>query len=367
MRSLAAVALVSAGLLACSDDPPGSKHGGIINGVVDLGDPAVVALLAGDQPFCTGTVIAPGVVVTAAHCVIVDGSIVGPTAVQFGTEADGSGDTIAVEWTEPFPRWGPRLFFGDAALIGLATPTQVTPIPIRRLPIDPEVGSMMRFVGFGFAQVGATGARGTKLEGQAPLEAISPEFLVYGQVTCAGDSGGPALMVNSVGIEELVGLTSHGPATCEDYGDSFSTRVDTVAGWIDARLAVTSASCELDHRCVVGCAADPDCTCVSDGRCDQCADREDPDCALGRIGDHCDGPNSCTPGAFCVDGRCGRACTPGACPSEESCESGDGEPRLVCIPAFVPTTEGCTSSSTPLPGGLGFVILALLELRRRRR
>lgn len=351
---------------ACDPPQPGKRRGDIIYGEIDEGDPAIVALLKGGAAYCTGTVIAPRVVATAAHCLVQSGAVVLPEAIAIGTRAATPDRTIAVTWAEPHPSWNARYYFGDAALVGLAEDAGVEPVAIRRAPLDEVVGDELRFVGYGVSVEGGQGETGTKMMGAAPLDHVTPEFAIYGQVTCSGDSGGPALAIRD-GREELVGITSHGPRYCADLGDSYSTRVDTIAGWIDERLD-GHGTCEADRRCTAGCATDPDCRCVADGRCDACDNATDPDCTLARAGAACEGSGSCESGAFCVDGRCALACDPvlsGVCSSEEECAAGtEGEEREVCLPIVVPDTGGCGVAGG---GGViaGLAIGAAIARRRR--
>src|SRR5262245_20169914 len=54
--------------LACSP-PPEQQDGAIIAGTRDSQDPAVVAIVRDGSPHCTGTLVAPDAILTAAHCV----------------------------------------------------------------------------------------------------------------------------------------------------------------------------------------------------------------------------------------------------------------------------------------------------------
>ena len=57
------------GEIAGDDLDVGTLDTSVINGTVDNGDPAVVMLRASQGGYCTGTLVSPTVVVTAAHCV----------------------------------------------------------------------------------------------------------------------------------------------------------------------------------------------------------------------------------------------------------------------------------------------------------
>ncbi len=361
--------VLAAALLGGCDEPPGKKPGEIINGQRDEGDLAVVALLHADgSPYCTGTLIAPQVVITAAHCIAIDDKVEMPAKVAFGTDARNPIATIDVAWAEPHPHYGGRTYFNDAALVGLAQESDVPPLPFRRAPLGPgDLARTLRFVGFGLTEEKTAG---TKMQGSTALKALEPEFLIYGQVTCNGDSGGPAFLDNGAGVEELVGLTSHGPLSCSAYGDSYSTRVDSVSQWVESRIVTPCATCQLDGRCLQGCPEDPDCSCPSNGICSECTAREDPDCALGGLDDACEGAGTCAPGAFCVEGLCLRACDPdrlGSCSTTEVCATGNGEPRAVCFTerSLEPLVVGCSSGR----GGSALVpcLVALLLMWPRRR
>ena len=64
--TLAALALVGCALDPVDSPALGRDELAIVDGEADTADPAVVALTTGGQQFCTGTLVSPRVVVTAA-------------------------------------------------------------------------------------------------------------------------------------------------------------------------------------------------------------------------------------------------------------------------------------------------------------
>ncbi len=300
----------------------------ILGGTRTTGDPAVVALVRGDAVVCTGTVVAPGAVVTAAHCVISgEGALRAPDRIELSGGETPDGQQLAPAWVATHPGYHHRYFLEDIAIIGLAEDAVIPPIaPASRAP-----SGTLRLVGFGLDE--PSGSAGVKRTASTPLIGADLFSLVHAPLTCHGDSGG-AVLAWIDGAERLVGVVSHGPAICGDaQGTAFATRVDVVADWLDELLAA-EPSTGPDGRCVLADPSDPDCTCVSDGRCQTCPDRVDPDCGFAPLGARCDAEAPCERGAVCVGGACELRCSPGAhgCPLGLTCV--ELQPELTaCMPA----------------------------------
>jgi V8-like Glu-specific endopeptidase len=375
----------------------------IVGGSVDAGDPAVVHVeVAG--AICSGALIAPTVVLTAAHCVIPgeSGTVsVGPAEGAF-TETASIVDAIAYRYYDGQGT-------ADLGLLRLDAPLSPAPLTYRRVLV-PALDEV-RVVGYGRTQPDESGSAGTKHEVTLAVHAMDGPLLVVGTAddnTCTGDSGGPALVDLGDG-EEIVAVVSFGDPGCR--GDARLARVDLFAGFVDAVVAAWTAigpldPCDLDGACTDGCArADLDCpidgpagvTCEDaldcDGRrcvaapedasarfcsiaCDPDADGADCPPPLGRcldgacvyagetpgvIGAACDDDDTCRSGICDLHaGSCAAPCgAGGACPDGFTCAPvGAGD---ACT---VPDGGCCSTGGDP---GVALVLLPWLRRRAKRR
>lgn len=232
---------------ACAADPVEQLDDGIANdeqsiigGTTDTGDPSVLAVFvhapgATSGSLCTGTVIGPHTVLTAAHCV-------SPAVVGSGQVFELlSGTTIALPGiVASSTTFDPafdinNLFAGHD--IGIIHTTNA--LPFASVGIAPVSFALpVRLVGYG-SNTHANAGTGTKRQVTTGIVAASAVLIQDGNSnmqTCHGDSGGPAFQ--TVGAAQVVvGVTSFGQdasPTSVCFNGGFHVRVDSELAFITA-------------------------------------------------------------------------------------------------------------------------------------
>lgn len=221
------MATTGAGCIGSIEEPGGLSHRpeGIVGGDSYSGLPAVGALTVDGQMYCTGTVIAPRKVVTAAHCVV--GVSASRMKFVIGSDITHPDARIQVSQMIAHPDYDSQSIRNDIALVMLVQDAPVTPMGVLDGMDANWVGASLFFVGYGvnngYQQTGA----GLKRAVWIPISEVYPAAFRYDhdQVnTCNGDSGGPAFHLTQGGDYLLAGVTSYGDAYCTSYG--VDTRVD---------------------------------------------------------------------------------------------------------------------------------------------
>lgn len=234
VKSLVALALLSHPALAAEST--------IINGTPEPGVPAVVQILAypankSTLYTCTGTVISPTAILTAAHCVDHEASYV--YGIYFGADASAyNGQIVSYEphlkriaSTHIHPMYSRTApFLADIAVMILAEPTDVPPMLFsREAPTPALVGMPVRIIGYGQSPYGVNVNK--KLAADTVVAGLDggADTILVGDVTyrtCVGDSGGPVLQG-----DVILGVNSYSAAGCGE--PSHFRRTDWYADFID--------------------------------------------------------------------------------------------------------------------------------------
>ena len=271
-------ALLVALLVAALTPPPA---GAIVGGTTQVSDSltAPLAFIQIAEPHglagCSGTLIAPAVVMTAAHCVYETtkhGNLLGiapPSAlsVRVGSR-DVSNATLGVSvrvvavLPQPYYRWDGTHHFHDIALLALDRPLSQT--PARLAEQRPGAGKSLLIAGYGRSSTkdrrGPSQLRIGQIEAADPAtchlisEAFNPSWLfcgsassdhlvVPGGTACFGDSGGPAFASeNTAGNVVVEGVISYGSGVDCESSRSYLTLVSSERGFIDRALGTQPAA-----------------------------------------------------------------------------------------------------------------------------
>jgi V8-like Glu-specific endopeptidase len=196
----------------------------IVGGSTTTAFPAVGAIIYQGDTWCTGTVVAPRTVITAAHCV--KGFSASQMKFVIGAKVSAPTATLNVASAKFHPSYNESQLTNDIAVLTLASDAPVTPMKIVADLDASYAGDELVFVGFGASNGVQQTGYGTKRFVNMVIENISAtqfEYSTPGKNTCNGDSGGPAFLQHN-GDLYLAGVTSYGDQNCTQYG--VDTRVD---------------------------------------------------------------------------------------------------------------------------------------------
>jgi hypothetical protein len=391
-----ALAATGCGPGAVGDEVVGVLGAPIAGGELDSADLAVVGFYnVGAQSLCSGTLIAPNVVLTARHCVSPtldtasnggilcsetrSGPLALPSSFLVTTSAEINyanageylvSEVIGLPTAEPD---GSDLFCGrDVALLvlkGGMDPAVVAPVT-PRVDAPLTVGEEYSAVGYGATDDDGSGAGFRRRRDALFVECVGEacpgaiEATEWGGDTgvCHGDSGGPALDLEG----HVTGVTSRGSAGCSNpvYGDVYENRQ-----WLKDSVAYASGVGEYPAPAwTEGTTVDPGASAPVGATCAAAADCYTGLCVTRPEGSYC--TRTCTEAAPCPPGyHCAAGATAGEPPRCEAPR--DPAPAIRSAP---PPESGCMTTpgaSTgrprmPLAALVGLLLLAAGRVRVRR-
>ena len=257
LRKLSAALAGAFTALALSASPSMAVVGGSNAGPNEF--PSVSEVIIAKGFLCTGTLIAPDVVLSAGHCGSITGGagVASPASyppqlidVYIGSNKPGQGERVPVSRVIAHPSY--LLSDGyDISILKLSRASTKAPTPVSGAAEESlwAPSTMETIVGFGATEEGGD-TPDTLQKAQVPITTdaycanaydsfeaqtqICAGYPEGGVDTCQGDSGGPMFGTTAAGVRRLVGATSWGEGCARPGKPGVYARVadTTLREWI---------------------------------------------------------------------------------------------------------------------------------------
>ncbi|HEX9298328.1 MAG TPA: trypsin-like serine protease [Polyangiaceae bacterium] len=335
-------------LLVVSCTGPGDPPLGVAHQRIVLGSPSdaaiastSVAVVVGSKGLCSGVLVAPAIVLTAASCLDpVKLGVVDQRAVTHDTrvlidakdvQTAASGQFVDAQSTIVHPQYDRATLAHDVGVVLLSTPAAARLFPV--IYTDTTGGlrnAEVRLWGFGVSRLiggdpdpNSSGTQKqivkpvgdcTELAGRSNTEYLCFEQTSGGGI-CEGDIGGPTIITDGPD-DILVGLHAFYDAKCSALG--IDARVSAELDFIGGQV------CVRDGACVPSCgtvplAEDPDCTATDAAPA--------MDAAMSDGAPHLDAPQADVEPAAGDAAQTDGASSPGANDASEGCGCHLSAPR----------------------------------------
>ena len=234
---------------------------------------AVVLLNAPDETGqCTGTVVAPNLVLTAGHCAVdpntgtswaaSDYTVLTGSVNPAVTPAQSSGVTRVV----PDPAYVDEgsISDWDAALLQLAVPTTAAPVALATPSVDAGLyvgGTVAEMAGWGLTVGGDDSSLPENLQYasttvqnagycSSSAQSLGADLDTADQMCtiapaentsfCQGDSGGPLVATGPSGTAVQIGIVSFTTSSCVTNRPDFFTSIDGISSWLAPEIVALS-------------------------------------------------------------------------------------------------------------------------------